>query len=160
MEDQFSKYLRLFGNIIFSALGLFMGFLLSLVLLRYFFGMLDQLSWFSFLFSAFIIFLPGVFFLMVFCLFFKRTLSHPSKASRIISYCLFIMAIVSWLYVLYADAVTFFKQGYTDIGKYMSYELLFLTSHVALIFLIGILQALTTNKEKDWMEKHSVGSSK
>ena len=160
MEDQFSKYLRLFGKIFFSALGLVIGLLLSLVVLRYFFGMLDQLSWFSYLFSAFIIFLPGVFFLIVFLLFFKRTLSHPSKGSRLLSYVFFMMAIFAWLYVLFIDTITFFKQAYTDIDKYRSYQLLFLASNVALIFFIGVLQALTTNKETDWMEKYRDGLSK
>ena len=51
------------------------------------------------------------------------------------------------------DVVKFFTTQATDTDKYYSYNLLFLVCNGALIFLIGILQALTTEKEKNWMER-------
>jgi K+-transporting ATPase A subunit len=68
---------------------------------------------------------------------------------------LFAVGILIWIVLLVIDFVNFFKNGYQDIGKYFSYQLLPLTSNVAVVFLTGVMQALTTAKEKDWMEKHA-----
>ena len=46
-----------------------------------------------------------------------------------------------------------FKTASEEINRYYSFELFFLAGNVAIIFLIGILQALTTAREKDWMER-------
>ena len=60
-----------------------------------------------------------------------------------------------WIGLLVLDFINFLKNGYPDIDKYFSYQILVLSSSVAVIFFIGILQALTTAKEKDWMEKYA-----
>ncbi len=154
MEDTLSKYLRLFGNILLTFI-IFLVVLSGLLLiLRFVFGMLDHISWFSYLYTVLILLLPVVLFSSVYFIFFKRTKYHPSKAVRGVSYFIFIAAVLSWLVFMVMDIKTYSLRQYSDIGKYNSYNTIYLTANVAVIFLVGIIQALTTAKEKDWMEKH------
>jgi hypothetical protein len=154
MEDTLSKYLRLFGNILLTFI-IFLVFLFGLLLmLKLAFGLLDHISWFSYLYTVFILLLPVVLFSSVYFIFFKRTKYHPSKAVRGVSYFIFSAAILSWLVFLAMDIKTYSIRQYAEIGKYISYDTIYLTANVAVIFLVGIIQALTTAKEKDWMEKH------
>lgn len=158
MEDTFSKYLRLFGNILLT----FILFLLTLfgllLILRMMFGLLDNISWFSYLYTVLILLLPVVLFSTVYFIFFKRTKYHPSKAVRGFSYTIFSLAILSWLIFLILDIKNYSLNKYDEIGKYNSYNIIFLTANVAVIFLLGVIQALTTAKEEDWMDKYKNGS--
>ncbi len=154
MEDRFSKFLRLFGNVMLLAIVLILLPFLILLLLRVVMGSLDSISWFSYIYIAFMLILPAAVFISVFTIFFKKTKYHPSRFVRGISKAVFITGILGWIIALVLDASTFFKKGYTDIDKYNSYSLLFIASNGFVIFLIGIIQALTTEKEKDWMDKY------
>jgi hypothetical protein len=155
MEDQFSKYLRLFGNILFSFIGFILLSALLLLGLRFLMGALDYMSWFSYIYMCCMLLLPAGLFISVYMIFYKRTKNHPVKIVRLLSNLLFAVGILIWIVLLVIDFVNFFKNGYQDIGKYFSYQLLPLTSNVAVVFLTGVMQALTTAKEKDWMEKHA-----
>jgi hypothetical protein len=64
------------------------------------------------------------------------------------------LAIAYWVILLCIDLIFFLKNGYGELGKYETYNLIPLFSTVALIFFMGVLQALTTEKEKDWMDKY------
>ena len=154
MEDQFSKYLRLFGNIFFSAIGFIVLLVLLMFGLRLLFGVLDFMPWFSYLYKTLILLVPTCFFVSVFSIFFYRTKMHPSKAVRWISKGVFLSVILLWMIVLVLDCKTFFKAGSAQIDQYNSFNLLFLVCNVGIIFLFGVIQALTTEKEVDWMEKH------
>jgi hypothetical protein len=135
-----------------------LGFILLLSILfwgiRLMFGALDSMSWFSYFYMIGMLLLPSSFFIFVYVVFFKRTRSHPSKPVRLISNLLFTVAISTWLVVLVADMISFFKMASKEISNYFSYNLLFLTINIATIFLIGVIQALTAEKEKDWMDKY------
>jgi hypothetical protein len=153
MEEN-GKFIRLFGLIFYS----FAGFLLALgvimIGLKYAFRALDHIRGFSLLYTFFIVTFPSIFFLFVYTVFAKRTLNHTSKPARVFSYTIFIIAICAWLYFLVIDLFTFFKYYYTNIDRYDTYNLAFLSANIGLIFLVGIVQALTTKKEEDWMDKH------
>ena len=153
MGDQFGKFIRLFGNIFFSFIGFIVLISLLLLGLRFFMGALDYLSWFRYFYLSLMLMIPSVLFITVFIIYFKRTKFHPSKPVRIISDTIFVSAILSWLVVLVMDSIQFLKHGYPDIDKYYSYNLLYLVINVTTIFIVGIIQALTTAKEKDWMER-------
>lgn len=155
MESRLEKFLRLFGMMFFSMLGFILVMTLLFLGIRLLFGALDSMSWFSYFYMLGMLLLPSAFFIFVYIVFFKRTKSHPSNIVRWISNLLFIAAILAWASVLALDTAGFFKSASTEIGKYYSYNLLFLTSNIGMIFLVGVLQALTTEKEKDWMDKHS-----
>ena len=155
MEDTFSKYLRLFGNILFSFIGFILVLASIFLLLRLGFGWLDGLSWFAYFYMLIILFIPAALFVSVFLIYFKRTVSHPSTIIRTISYVFFSVLLIGWGAALFVDLNSFFKNGSSDIDKYYSYNLLFLVINVASIFLIGIIQALSAEKEKDWMDKYN-----
>jgi hypothetical protein len=154
MEDQFSKYIRLFGNIFFSFWGFILILILLLLGLRYLMGALDYMSWFRYVYMCGMLLLPSGLFIGVFMIFFKRTKTHPAKYVRWLSNIIFTVEILLWLVVLVIDFLNFFKNGYSDIDKYYSYQLILLSSSVATVFLTGVVQALTTAKEKDWMDKY------
>lgn len=154
MQDTYSKYIRLFGNIFFTVLAFVISLILLLLGLRLFFGLVNNLSWFLYVYLLFIISVPAALFISVYIMYWKRTKTHPKKAVRLISYCIFGIALLSWLTAYVVDIITFYQSQYTDIIFYKSYDMYFLAGNVATLFLIGILQAFTTNKEVDWMDKH------
>ncbi|MEI2750179.1 MAG: hypothetical protein V9E88_15640 [Ferruginibacter sp.] len=154
MEDQQGKYLRLFGTMFFVFIGFIVSILLVLTGLRFFFGLFKFIPWFTYIYIVFILLVPSALFISVYLIYFKRSKFHPSKSVRIISNVFFITALACWAFCLGRDMITFFQKGYTDIGRYFSYNMIFLVANVAGIFLIGVLQALTTAKEKDWMERN------
>lgn len=155
MEDQFGKYLRLFGSIFLLALGTIVALILILLGIRLLFGLMSYIPWVTYIFTLFIILVPATLFITAFIIYFKKTFSHPDKIVRWISYFLFSAALIAWIVFLFSDMLIFYKHAYTSIGLYNSYDMIFLASNVACIFLVGVMQALTTAKEKDWLEKRN-----
>ena len=153
MDDQFGKYIRLFGTLFFTLIGFIVSLLLLMLGLRLFFGLLSYIPWFTYIYMIFIIMVSSALFISVFIVYMRRTAFHPSRIIRYISYSLFSIALLAWGVCLFLDLKTFFTYAYVEIGKYNSYNMIFLASNVACIFLVGIMQAFTTAKEKDWMER-------
>jgi hypothetical protein len=148
------KFIVLFGTIFFSFLG-FIGFIIAIMFgLKFFFGMLDKMPWFALLFTFFIVCVPALIFLTVFAIYFVRTKSHPSLPVRIFSYIVFVIAISAWIFFWAKDILLFFKKYFNSINYYDCYNLAFLSANVGVIFLVGIVQALSTKKELGWMEKN------
>ena len=155
MEDRFGKLFRLFGTIFFSVIGIILAFILVLLAIKLLFGLMSYIPWFTYVYTIFILLVPSALFITVFIIYFKRTASHPNKAVRWISYFLFSAALITWAVFLFLDMVIFYKYAYPSIGMYHSYDMIFLISNVACIFIVGIMQALTTAKEVDWKERRS-----
>jgi hypothetical protein len=147
------KYIRLFGIILLTFVSFIIALGLVIVSLRSIFGMLDYMPWFSVLFTLIIICTPAVLFITVYLIYVKHTKPHPSKAAKIFSYFIFAVALGAWLYFWVLDFIIFFKHHYNNIDAYHCYNLAFLSANVFFIFLVGIVQALSTKKEADWMEK-------
>lgn len=152
MEEN-GKYLRLFGTMFFMFIGFILAIILILVGLKFFFGLLSYIPGVVHLFTLFIICVPAVLFISVYLIFFKRTATHPSRPARIFSYILFTLALAAWAFFFVSDLIIFFRHLYTTVGEYMSYNLIFLAANVFLIFLVGIIQALTVKKEPDWLDR-------
>ncbi len=148
------KYLRLVGYLFFSIIGFIGALLIIMISLRLFFGLLSFIPWLTYIYVLFILSVPAAVFISVFVIFFRRTKTHPSKFVKIFSKTVFVAFNVSWIYVYITDMIFFYKNEKSDIEPYLSYNTLFLTINVAAIFLMGVVQALTTTKELDWMEKH------
>lgn len=153
---QEGKSIRLFGYIFFSVIGFIIALLLFFLLIRLFFGLLSYIPLFNYLYVLFIISVPAALFTTVFLIFFRRTKWHPRKSIRVVSYLLFSILLVAWVVCFCLDMVTFFKEGRSDIEYYNSYDTLFLSVNVTAIFLAGVLQAFTTEKEPDWMDKYKM----
>jgi hypothetical protein len=154
MEEN-GKYLRLLGRIGL----LFLVFMLSLSILiyglKYFFTIVDSMSWFSLFFALFVICVPSLIFITVYFIYYNHTKGHPSKGVRIFSNAVFAVILCSWIYFLVLDIILFSTKQYRDIQHYNTYNLAFLSANVGMIFFIGIVQALTTKKEVHWMDKEN-----
>jgi hypothetical protein len=148
------KYIRLFSTLFFTFVGFIAALGLLILGLRTIFGVLDYMPWFSVMFTLFIICVPAVLFITVYIIYIKHSKPHPSKAAKVFSYTIFTIALAAWLYFWVLDIIIFFKHHYTSIGEYHCYNLAFLSANVFVIFLVGIVQALSTKKEVDWMEKN------
>lgn len=153
MEDRYSKYFQLLFNLFFTFLGFIVSLAIILVGLKYIFRLVDYIPWFVYMYMMFIIIVPASLFITIFLIYRKRTAQHPSKGVRIISYTVFLIALLCWCAAFIADMFTFFKSGSREITNYYSYNIFLLTGSVASIFIIGVIQALSTEKEKDWLEK-------
>ncbi len=155
MEDKFTQYLKLSNRLIIILIGFVVTLLLVLIGLKYSLRLLDSLPWFVYLFTLFIIMVPILVFITIFLVYFSRTKKHPSAAVRYFSWGLFTAALALWGYILVTDIYTFFKTSSQQIGHYNSYSVLFLAGSVALIFFVGIIQAISTPQEKDWIQKRN-----
>lgn len=154
MNDQFGKYLRLFGTLFFTFIGFIVAFILLMLGIRLFFGVLSYIPWLSYLYMILILMFPTALFVSVYIIYFKRTGNHPSKTVKMLSYTIFITALIFWGFFFVSDLVLFFRRFYGTIDRYDTYNLLFLACNVGAIFLVGIIQAMSQQKEKDWTEKH------
>lgn len=155
MEDRFGKYLRLFGSIFFLGIGIILAFILVLLGIKLLFGLMSYIPWVTYVYTIFIILVPSALFIPAYIIYIKRTAAHPNKIIRWVSYFLFSVALVTWVVFLSLDIVIFYKHAYASIGMYHSYDMIFLIANVACFFLTGVMQAFTTKKEVDWMERES-----
>ena len=153
MEDRFIKYSKLYILIflLFLAVPVILGLLVAA-----FWGISKVVS----SNAADLIFglgtitmLPAIF-SSVYVIFFKRTKQHPSAVVRIVSYLFFVLGIVCSVIVLIIDISAFFNMYEIDISAYRCFSLAYLAGNVGMIFLIGIIQAFTTPKEVDWMDRN------
>lgn len=152
MEDRFLKYSKLYILIflLFLAIPVILGLLVAT-----FYGISKVVSSNAadLIFGLGMITLAPALFSSVYVVFFKRTKQHPSATVRILSKILFVTGIVCSIAILVIDIITFFKKFEIDITAYRCFSLAYLAGNVALIFLVGIMQAFTTQKEVDWMER-------
>ena len=155
MDRQGGRFLRLFGNIFFSVVGLILVIALVLLGLRLITSGFDRIPWFNFFYMCLLLLMPPAFFSGVYIIFSKRTSRHPSNAVRWISRLLFFSGIASWAVILVVDLVEFFRNNDPDIDRYYCFNLLILFINICVIFFTGVLQALTAAKEKDWMDKYN-----
>ncbi len=152
MQDN-GKYLRLFGTMFFMFIGFLAAIIIILFVLKFFFGLLSYIPGIVHLFTLFIICVPASLFVSVYLIYIKRTKSHPSASAKVFSYIIFSIALCAWAYFFVTDIIIFFRHFYTTVGEYMSYDLFFLSANVFLMFLVGIIQALTVQKEPDWLDR-------
>ena len=126
----------------------------TLIWLFYGFSKIISLGPADTVFQLLIISLPAALFSTVFIIFFKRTAKHPSAIVRICSKVLFLIGLALCVYLLTLDIISFIKQPSYNIDTYKCFTLPFLAGNTGGLFLIAIVQAFTTNKEKDWIDRH------
>ncbi len=152
MDDRFTKYSKLYFLIflLFLSVPVIIGLFVALM-----YGLSTLLSSkpVDILYEIVIISLAPAIFATVYYIFFKRTKKHPSVTVKVISQLIFIIGFCSCLIVLVKDYMSFFNKSVFGTEGYWSFGLLFLAGNIAALFIIAILQALTTNEEQDWLEK-------
>lgn len=153
MEDRFVKYSKLYFLIflMFLAVPVMLG-----IVVAAFYGIskLVSSSIVDIVFGLGVITLAPALFSAVYVIFFKRTRKHPVAAVRIVSKILFAAGILISAFVLITDMISFFTKFNIDITNYRCFSLVYMAGNVAALFLIAIIQAFTTKKEVDWMERN------
>jgi len=152
MEDRFTKYSKLYFLIFLLFLSVPV---LIALLLGVFYGFAKLISSrpTTTIYELLIISLPAAVFATIYYVFFRRTKTHPRAIVRIISKVVFIAGFCSCILVLLKDYKKFYDKSIFDFDGYWSFTVLFLAGNVATFFIVALLQAFTTNKEEDWLEK-------
>jgi hypothetical protein len=154
MEDRFVKYSKLYALIFLMFLSV--PVILGLVIAAFYgISKLVSSSVVDIIFGLGVITLAPALFSAVYIIFFKRTKKHPVVTVRVISKILFVTGIIISVFVLVTDMISFFTRFNTDISGYRCFTLTYLAGNVGVLFLIAIIQAFTTGKEVDWMERGS-----
>lgn len=154
MKDDPGKLIRLFGMLFLAVVGFLVAFILLFLGIRLLFGLVNELPWISYVYILFILSVPAAIFITAFTVFCSRTRSHPSRPVRIISFVLFVVFLCAWVVFYIMDIVTFFRTAQTQIVDYNSWDLIFLTANVACLFIVGVIQALSSAKEEDWLVRN------
>jgi hypothetical protein len=152
MEDRFTKYSKLY--VLIFLLFLCVPVLLGLIVAA-FYGISKIVSSTiaDITFGLGVVTLAPAVFMTVYYIFFRRTKKHPVAAVKIISQILFVAGFLISVAVLVLDMISFFTKFSPDIGKYYGFSLAYMAGNVAMLFLIAIVQAFTTKKEVDWMDR-------
>ncbi|MBS1512644.1 MAG: hypothetical protein JST86_17500 [Bacteroidetes bacterium] len=152
MENRFVRYSQLYVLLFILFLSIVTG--IAVVFFAFWgFGKLILSKPGDLVYASFIVsFLPAVF-IAIYTVFYKRTASHPSSIVKIISRIIFIAALLISVAVIVASFSKFVATNSRAIEDYWSCSLTYAAGNVATIFIIAIVQAFTTKKEEDWMEK-------
>ena len=154
MEDRFVKYSKLYALIFL--LFLCVPVLLGLIIAAFYgISKLVSSTVADITFGLGVVSLTPAVFMAVYYIFFKRTKRHPAQAVKIISQIIFIAGFLISLVVLVFDMISFFTRFNTNITGYYGLSLTYLAGNTAMLFLIAIIQAFTTKKEVDWMDRNS-----
>ena len=152
MEDRFVKYSKLYALIflLFLSVPVMLGLIIAA-----FYGIskLVSSSVADITFGLGVVSLAPAIFSAVYVIFFKRTTMHPFATVRVISKAIFVIGIAISIVVLVMDMIAFFSRFNTDITGYYGLSLTYLAGNVAILFLIAIVQAFSTAKEIDWMDR-------
>lgn len=153
MEDRFLKYSKLYALIflLFLSVPVFIG-----LAIFFFWGFSKIVSStvVDIIFGLGIVAIPPALFSAVYAIFFRRTKQHPAAWVRYLSYTLFVIGFVFSVYVLIRDLIDFFAHYSTDIASYEAYSLVYIAGNTGTLFIIALMQAFTTQKEVDWMERN------
>lgn len=153
MEDRFIKYSKLYALIFL--LFLCVPVLLGLIVAAFYgISKLVSSTIADITFGLGVVSLAPAVFMTIYYIFFKRTQKHPARAVKIISQVVFVAGFLISLVVLIFDMIAFFTRFNTDITGYHGLSLTYLAGNVAVLFFIAIVQAFTTSKEVDWMDRH------
>ena len=152
MEDRFVKYSKLYAIIflMFLSVPVLLGLIVAV-----FYGVSKVVSstYVDIIFGLGVITLAPALFSSVYVIFFKRTKQHPVAWVRLVSMILFSAGIIISIAVLIMDMINFFDKFKIDITSYYCFSLVYMAGNVGMLFLIAIIQAFTTQKEVDWMER-------
>jgi len=151
MEDKFIRYSKLYFLIflLFLSVPVIIGLIITA-----FYGFSKVVSGpiLDTVFELLVISVPCAIFASAHYIFFKRTKFHPSAIVRTISRAFFAIGFCLAIAFLVMDFINYFHKR-SDVGNYGSFGLWYLVGNIAGLFLMAIIQALTTQKEKDWMER-------
>lgn len=147
------KGIALTLKILLATLGFILVLVVFFFIMRLIFDLMKFMPWLDYVFAVFMVCVPAAVFITAYSIFFNRTLHYQIKPVKLISLGLMAVVVVGWVYLLIHDLLHFFRTEKLTIDAYLSYEKTWLVASVALIFIIGIVQALSLPKEEDWIAK-------
>lgn len=152
MDDKFVKYSKLYILLFFLFLSV--PVIIGLIV-GTFYGVFKLVSSapVDYIFELLIISIPTAVFSSAYIIFFKRTKQHPVALVRGISKTLFVIGFGFCAVFLVLDMVSFFLKRSYDVSEYLCFTVPFLAGNIGGLFAIALMQAFTTHKEKDWLEK-------
>lgn len=159
MDDNLSKYLSIAIRVFALVAGFLVVAVAAMFLLRYLAAAYDSLPWAVTIFMAFMLMVPAAIFVTAHVTFLFRTKAHSSIVARGVSYFFLVLLLLAWIAVLGVDYFKFFTGFSIDIKHYYSFNVFFLVLNGAIIFMLAIIQALTVDKEKHWLEKYQPGQT-
>ncbi len=152
MEDKFIRYSKLY--ILLFLLFLSVPVIIGLIIATFYgFSKLVSLAPAETIFELLIITIPASLFTTIYLFFARKTKFHPSIPVRIISWIVFGLGVGISVVFLFLDMRSFFLGHNQDIVGYLSFSLFYLAGNMAALFAVAIMQALSTEKEKDWRER-------
>ena len=156
MEDKFTRYTKLYILIflMFLSIPVMIGLLVGVF---YGFSKIISSAPADFIFEMMILSIPASVFSSAYIIFLKRTQKHPSSLIKVCSVILFITGLICCGLFLTMDYISFFKQHSTDIVSYYCFSIPFMAGNTGGLFLIAIIQAFTTKKESDWLDRAGDG---
>ena len=149
-----AKYVKLFWLLLLSVIAVLGAMVLIFLGLRLVFGFVNELSWFTYVFALFVLSVPPAIFITAFIIYWVRTRAHPSTVARMVSYVIFALFLSAWLIQFSRDLISFFTMKLTPAVDYKSWDMVFIASSIAALFIVGIIQAFSSAKEEDWMERN------
>ncbi len=150
-----NNYIELTIAIFLSVLAFFLLLIVIYFILKYFIAGVNMIPGVLNAFTFSILSLPAFILFSVYAIFFRRTRLHTSAVVRMISWGLLGLALAAIAIVYTMDCITFFSTGNPEVTDYHCYSRYFMVPGISLLFGIATLQALSTEKEKDWMERNS-----
>lgn len=151
MEDKFIRYSKLYFLIflLFLSVPVIVGLTVATF---WGFSKVVSLGPAEMVFGLLIMSVPCAIFASAYYIFFKRTKFHPSAIVRVISRALFVIGFCIAFIFLVLDIIEYFHKP-VDVSDYRSFNMWYLAGNIGGLFIIAIMQAFTTQKEKDWMER-------
>lgn len=152
MDDRFTKFSKLYLLIflLFLSIPVVFGLVVGVM---YGFSKLVSSSFVDILFELVVISIPPAIFATAYYIFIKRTKNHPSAPVKMVSQVLFMLGFIYCLVIMGISVLDYFKIKPHDITGYASFSLMFLAGNIGMLFFLAIIQAFTTKKEEDWLEK-------
>lgn len=151
MEDKFIRYSKLYFLVflLFLSVPVIIGLIIASL---WGFSKVISSAPMDVVFELLIMSIPCAIFASAEYIFFRRTRFHPSNVVRVISRVLLAIGFCLAIIFLIMDIITYFHKP-VDVNDYRSFNMWYLVGNIGGLFLVAIVQAFTTQKEKDWMDR-------
>jgi hypothetical protein len=147
------KYAKLVFNIFMLVFGFILACVVLFVIMRLLFGLMTMMPWLDYVFAVMLVIIPTALFVTAYGIFIKRTLRFPVKSVKVITIIPMALIIAAWMVIFILDLVQFFQSHRLDIDAYYSYHKSVLIPSVAIIFILGLIQAWSSPSEPDWLDR-------
>ncbi|MBS1761715.1 MAG: hypothetical protein JSR00_02465 [Bacteroidetes bacterium] len=148
-----AKFFKLGGLIFFSFIVFLLSLLILFFLMRLIFNFLPYISWIQYVYMVALISVAPSLFIIIYTIYFRRSKFYKPKIIGTISRVLFVLLILSWIFIFVKDILQFISEQNVNMSDYLGLSLFVLAGNVGFIFFTGIIQALAAPKKEEWSDK-------